>query len=426
MTESAGVRVWIAAGALALFAFALGAARAQQEAPASEPATDVFANSSSGTTVYQDQFSSNCDETNHSSLAMDSPDPAVCFDSPAAANGECSPIGGKDSTPAGQTGNICHYCQKAAMPGKEIIIPSSGGIGFGTPSYDWICTANPSDGCYMSCFGNLPTPTLPPGSSVQQETGQNGHPIFKITISNDPQPQTSAQPTPDPCYPAGPKNYNACDYPNVARPAGCECSKTPGPQPATQPSPTPQPGPINPAALDQAMNACLKKVVPYWTDATVDPDARSMALTEYAPSAQSTPYSPIFEEAMGMALIALQEHDREYGIKGVPVQLSSTSSLGELNGPSASSTSGLDYMDGWFYNCVQDANLVPTIKNNEPNDPGDLYAQYLGVTVGVNSPRISDFLSGYGGGPRIVPFSLLPPGQKSFSSVPTSPPAAKP
>ena len=268
MTESAGVRVWIAGVALSLAV--TGLARAQE--PSSTPGTDVFANNSSPATVYEDRFSSNCDETNHSSLAMDSPDPAVCFDSPAAANGECSPVGGKDSTPAGQTGNICHYCQKAAMPGKEIIIPSSGGIGFGTPSYDWICTANPSDGCYMSCFGNLPTPTLPPGSSVQQETGQNGHPIFKITIANDdpctespggpsmctypglplPQgcdcskePPAATQPTPDPCYPAGPKNYNACDYPNVARPAGCECSKTPGPQPVAQPTPQPTPQPTS-------------------------------------------------------------------------------------------------------------------------------------------------------------------------------------
>ncbi|MGD0346813.1 MAG: hypothetical protein ABSA85_08655 [Terracidiphilus sp.] len=236
MTKQRRTRNCAVLGALALLSFAAVKAWTQ----------DVFASNgggSSGTSVYQDSFSSNCDKTNHSSLAMDSPDPAVCFDSPAAANGECSPVGGKDSTPAGQTGNICHYCQKAAMPGKEIIIPSSGGIGFGTPSYDWICTANPSDGCYMSCFGNLPTPTLPPGSSVQQEKGQDGHPIFKITISNDPQPQTSTQPTPDPCYPAGPKNYNACDYPNVARPAGCECSKTPGPQPVAQlkPQPTPQP-----------------------------------------------------------------------------------------------------------------------------------------------------------------------------------------
>ena len=282
-------------------------ARAQAPTPAGTPSstqgTDVFANNSSNTQVYEDQFSNNCDKTNHSSLAMDSPDPARCFERPAAQNGQCSPIGGMDSKLAGQKGNVCFYCQGAAMPGKEIVIPSTGGIGFGTPSYDWICTANPSDGCYLSCFGNLPSPTLPPGASVETEKADNGSPVYTIKDSNDPcqsypngpsmcsypagtplppgctcskQPQKLLgylSNAPDPCYPAGPKNYNACDYPNVTRPPGCDCSKTPGPQSGMQTKPQPStPSTSQPPnegqylqGLVDGIKTCLQNLQATWT-----------------------------------------------------------------------------------------------------------------------------------------------------------------
>ena len=65
-------------GALAVFLFT--AAGMRLEAQSGAPATDTFANNASPATVYQDAYSSSCDEKNGTSLAMDSPDPAVCFD----------------------------------------------------------------------------------------------------------------------------------------------------------------------------------------------------------------------------------------------------------------------------------------------------------------------------------------------------------
>jgi len=66
------IRVWAGRKyavpwALALFLFA--AAGARLEAQSGAPATDVFASNGSSTPVYQDSFSSSCDEKNHGSLA---------------------------------------------------------------------------------------------------------------------------------------------------------------------------------------------------------------------------------------------------------------------------------------------------------------------------------------------------------------------
>lgn len=247
MTESARVRIWIAAAALTLAAAGHAGAQAAQGTPASTQATDVFANTSSTTPAYQSQASSSCEETNNQHLAVDSPDPARCFNAVPAVNGQCSPIGGAESTLALQKGNLCYYCQQAPMPGKEIVLPI--GAGLGMDSYQWMCTANPSaPACYLSCFGNFsftppPGVTLYPGNGATappsqagrttQPNGNGSKPPIKLQgyVSNT-----------DPCYPAGPKNYYVCDYPNLPRPPGCTCSNTPPAQPpqqAQQPAPKP-------------------------------------------------------------------------------------------------------------------------------------------------------------------------------------------
>jgi hypothetical protein len=248
MTKQRRARVWadlfwVFVGALALLPFAAGVA--QLEAQSSAPATDVFASQGSSSAVYQDSFSSKCDETNHGSLAVDSPDPAVCFDQPAAPNGECSPVGGEDSTPAGQTGNICHYCQLRPA-GNVIVVPNdSSGAAYAAYQQGYQCSANPADSCYLTCYGPG-TFKPPPGTTLRTGTGTSGTPTQAPGGNGSKPPPLQgfvSNTEPDPCHPAGPKNYYVCDYPNLPRPAGCECSQTPGPktppQSGTQPAQKP-------------------------------------------------------------------------------------------------------------------------------------------------------------------------------------------
>ena len=175
-----------------------------------------------------------CDEKNHGSLAEDSPDPAVCFDVPAAPNGECSPVGGEDSTPAGQTGNICHYCQLRPQ-GNVIVVPNdSSGAAYAAYQQGYQCSANPADSCYLTCYG-AGTFKPPPGTTLRSGTGTSGTPTQSSGNGKPPQKLQGyvSNTEPDPCHPAGPKNYYVCDYPNLPRPPGCECSQ-PGP-PKTAP-----------------------------------------------------------------------------------------------------------------------------------------------------------------------------------------------
>jgi hypothetical protein len=251
--SGAKICVWFQAGALAAAGLAVVAsgavgARAQTTAPA----TDTFANNSSPAAVYQDEYSSSCDEKNGASLAMDSPDPARCFDLPAATNGKCTSIGGEGSTLAGQTGNICHYCQGTGpLPGNEIVVPNESG-GAATAAYQqgYVCSANPGDSCYLTCYGTKKF-TPPTGTTLKAGTpGEGGPPPIKNANARSPLVGHLIFDVPDACHPAGVEQYNVCDYPNLPRPPGCTCSSAAQPaKPAAQPT-KPQAAPPLQAASD--------------------------------------------------------------------------------------------------------------------------------------------------------------------------------
>ena len=238
-SREAGKRicVWLQAGALVLALAAIAAsgigARAQGQtqavAQSSGQSVDEFANNSSPATVYQDAYSSNCDEKNGTSLAMDSPDPARCFDRPAA-NGQCSSIGGEDSTFAGQTGNLCHYCQGTGpLPGTKSWCRtvrwrrngsvSAGVCVLGEPRGQLLPDLLRHEKVYTACgndFEGRHWRRRRPATDQERQRAVAlvGHLIMDV---------------PDACHPAGVEQYNVCDYPNLPRPAGCTC---PGKAPA--------------------------------------------------------------------------------------------------------------------------------------------------------------------------------------------------
>lgn len=224
------IHAWMRAGALAVAVSACAVARVEGQTE-----TDTFANNSPAA-VYQDSYSSSCDEKNGTSLAMDSPDPGRCFDQPAT-NGKCASIGGEGSTFAGQTGNVCHYCQEAAsLPGNEIVVPNESG-GAATAAYQqgYVCSANPGDGCYLTCYGTKKF-TPPAGTTQKSGTGggssqntEGGPPPIKNANSRSPLVGHLIFDYSDACHPAGVEQYNVCDYPNLPRPKGCVCPTKPAP-----------------------------------------------------------------------------------------------------------------------------------------------------------------------------------------------------
>jgi len=245
--RKAAKRIFAFAGALVLVAIAGGASRAQQvPAPASGPMGDVFENNSNSP-VYENQGSESCDSSNHTTPYVDGYNAALCLKRQLDPGyTQCAPIGGGETFLAGQSGDFCYYCQQPPMglTGPAIVIPANGGGGVTGPNYGYTCTANPADPlCYLSCFGKFQY-TPPPGTA---QMGQDGVPPsvppspaptkFQLEISN----------TPDPCYPAGPKNYWVCDYPNLPRPPGCTCSTTPAQPPQAAQTPAPKP-PSQPSA----------------------------------------------------------------------------------------------------------------------------------------------------------------------------------
>ena len=149
-------------------------------------------------------------------------------------------------------GNVCYYCEQPVPPAKyRVIVPEDLATAVYQQAKGNLLRQTAADPCYWECYGNVPpvvptagvTPMPPAEFGV---TGQNPPTKFQLRISNTDD---------DPCYPAGPKNYNVCDYPNLKRPPGCNCSKkvpTQPPQKAGQPptkpggQPTLQPGDFPP------------------------------------------------------------------------------------------------------------------------------------------------------------------------------------
>jgi hypothetical protein len=253
MTKQRRVRIWAALAVSALLSFAASAGSAQ----------DVFASNGGGssTPVYQDSFSSGCEQTSH--LVSGGYNPAYCFQLPLRSGSKCPAIGGQDSTLAGQSGNTCYYCQEAgaaveqAVPGANwIVVPNdSGGAAYAAYQQGYQCSANPADSCYLSCYGRGSFKP-PPGTTLKAGTGTGGTPQPAGSANTPPiKLQGYVSNAPDPCYPAGPKNYWVCNYPNLPRPPGCNCTQKPPaqlPQKSTQPpakpggQPTSQPGDYTP------------------------------------------------------------------------------------------------------------------------------------------------------------------------------------
>jgi hypothetical protein len=210
-----------------------------QDVFASNGGDSDSASGSSTPPVYQDSFSNNCDKTNNQSLNVDGYNPAICEKLTTPTPQDCL------SNPAEtgyalvkQQGNACYFCEQPVPPAKyHVIVPED----LATAVYQQAkgalyCGRTAADPCYWECYGNVPpvvptagvTPMPPAEFGV---TGQNPPTKFQLRISNTDD---------DPCYPAGPKNYNVCDYPNLKRPPGCNCSKTPAPQAAKAPKPQPK------------------------------------------------------------------------------------------------------------------------------------------------------------------------------------------
>ncbi|MGB6857082.1 MAG: hypothetical protein WBE03_09380, partial [Terracidiphilus sp.] len=352
------------AGVLVLAAIAGGALRAQEvPPPASGPMGDVFENNSNSP-VYENQFSESCDSANHSSPYVDGYNAALCFKSPLPPGyTECYPLGGGESFLAGKSGNFCVYCQQPpeGMTGPAIVIPISGGGAVTAPNnYNYTCTANPADPeCYLSCFGKFQY-TPPPGT-VQM--GQDGAPpSVPPTPTPGPTPMLKgyiSNTEPDPCYPAGPKNYNACDYPNVTRPPGCECSKTPGPQSGKQPTPQPAAQPTS------------------------------------KPAPQSTSQTP----------------DEGNYLQGLVAGIGSC--LQNLQGGLVNLATGAGYFaQGNFVQAAQAWGLQP----GESMVLQGLYKDMTTPQVGVVN-KVSDYQRGLAGGQRLCKYVLIPAATKAIGSA---------
>jgi hypothetical protein len=247
---SKSICAWLQVGGLALAAILAAQARAQTQMPypnppggvpasppASPPQSAPTVPSVNG--VYQDAASNACDSKGGFSLNVGGFSPAFCKAETMETTGtgaeanKCFPIGGGDTYLVGQKGNTCYYCQSLPVSPylnlNWIVVPMDAGNA--AYKQGFTCAMAESDSCYMTCDGSGPF-NPPAGVTLMPPvnfggTGQTQQ--LKAFVTN----------TPDPCYPAGPKNYDVCDYPNLARPAGCECSTVPAaqkPQPAVKPT----------------------------------------------------------------------------------------------------------------------------------------------------------------------------------------------
>lgn len=253
MAGRRGFSVWIAAAVLPVLT-ASGAC-AQDQTPARPGATDTNTISQ----VFQDASSEACDAKNGSSPNVDGYDPAYCMKQ-TTTNGKCAPIGGADTTLAGQAGNNCYYCQpKLAASLNVIVVPMD--LANAAYKQGFQCSAVLSDAvCYLACYGTgkfaPPAGTMSGGASTGGGTGQstqtNGIPPIKNENARSPLVGHLIYDYSDACHPAGVEQYDVCDYPNLPRPAGCVC-------PTKAAAPTPAPGVKTPAG------PTVRKV-PDWTD----------------------------------------------------------------------------------------------------------------------------------------------------------------
>jgi hypothetical protein len=72
----------------------------------------------------------------------------------------------------------------------------------------------------------------------------------------------------------------------------------------------------------------------------------------------------------------------------------------------------VDYMVGWLYSCLHDANLVPKVVTNQvQGDPRAEYASFMGTSL--DDTRVAAFNEGFGNR-YLAPQPLLPPGKTVF------------
>jgi hypothetical protein len=238
-------------GALALALASASGARAQEQ-PSSGGATDTNAISQ----VFEDSSSEACDAKNGSSPNVDGYDPAFCMKQ-TTTTGKCAPIGGADTTLAGQAGNTCYYCQQNVFPASYTVFVVAMDAASAAYKQGFTCSAVLSDAaCYLACYGTgkfaPPAGTSSKGGGTSTGSGTeptSGPPPIKNENQRSPLVGHLIYDAPDACHPAGVEQYNVCDYPNLPRPAGCTCSTNAKPQPAVKPSTnTPAAAPLQAAS----------------------------------------------------------------------------------------------------------------------------------------------------------------------------------
>jgi hypothetical protein len=231
------VRIWAAAGVLALISFVAAGVRAQEQ-----PSTTQKPVMLKGGVTYEDQSSDSCEKQNENN-PYEGMDPLTCYGvmAPADSRGQCS-LGGMQVWK--QDGNTCYYCQAINPPIQGIIIPMDD-LG-AADEQGFRCGVDQADACMAVCSG---------GESFKPPPGTEGGPGTPETPGGEPGP-TQQSPTPrpsspipgqvsggNPCQPFGPGGYDYCKNPAGTQPAGCECSKQTPPK-QNPPTKKPQTNPI--------------------------------------------------------------------------------------------------------------------------------------------------------------------------------------
>jgi hypothetical protein len=358
------------------------------------------------TDVYQDSASTSCDSSNTSPYK--GMDPLACYGvmAPTDSGGRCSLAG---MTIFKQTGGTCYYCKPIQPPTPGILVPIDDiaaadrqgyrcGVDQADPNCMAVCTRESGSGSFVPPSGTTLVAGPPPGPGQPPASPRN-------PPAAPPRPPLQGSASGNPCQPFGPTGYDYCANPAGTQPPGCVCSPPgnkglfrdkipPKPAPVQPPAPQPKPPPTpSLTTIDNAMNACLKAVVPYWRAESVEPNYLAMA-RQYVGKGNVTSTALTFMDEIAMGLQAQAARASQYGGSNSYNQADAT-----------------DYMVGWLDHCLYRGGLVPKSQNLSPNDPRLLYSQFLGVPL--SDRRIDIFEQGWGDD-ALAPLPLLPPGKKTF------------
>ena len=352
------------------------------------------------------------------------------------------------------------------MAPNWIVVPNDGS-GAATAAYQqgFQCAGNPGDNCYLTCYGRGSFKP-PPGTTLKATTGTGGtQPKLQGNVSN----------ASDPCYPAGPKNYYVCNYPNLPRPAGCTCSKTPAPQAATPPKPPARAAsnaclPYGPGGYDYCQNpigtrlpagcTCSRTLAPQPATGT-PPGGKGLVrvlpasptLTPQTPTFDyadeaTAPNIPAFGEAMAKCLnselpypvsptilpayLTEAQRSASQAVSSVPfAKLSPINQIFVVETAMALQAQAVhdvlyqesqytpenatSYMVGWLERCLVATGLRPMSYDASPNAPWKLYAPFLNKPAGSDTPPAAT--------PATPPAeTTLPPGSKGLYRNPAPAP----